>query len=275
MNLGPTINTSSTDAGPAISKDGLSLYFNSNRAGGFGDNDIWVSHRVTLGASWGIPQNLGPIINSGALEGVPALSRDGHWLFFNSNRAGGYGQNDLWASYRAHTHDDFAWEAPVNLGAGVNSAAFDAGAAFFENEEAGPPLLFFGSTRPGGFGSFDIYLSAALGDGTLGPAVLVPELSSMGNDQRPSVRFDGLEVFLQSDRFDTVGGADLWVSTRETLSQAWSMPVNLGPTVNSTATEQQPYIAADRETLLFASNRPGGLGGLDLYVTTRTKVHPR
>jgi hypothetical protein len=275
VNLGPTINTSSTDAGPAISKDGLSLYFNSNRAGGFGDNDIWVSQRASAGAPWGTPQNLGPVVNSGALEGVPALSRDGHWLLFNSNRAGGYGQIDVWGSYRSNIHDDFAWEAPVNLGEGVNSASFEAGAAFFENDEGGPPLLFFASTRSGGFGSFDIYASSVTPDGSLGPATLVPELSSSASDQRPSVRFDGLEMFFQSDRFDSLGGSDLWVSTRVTVSQAWSVPVNLGPTVNSTATEQQPYIAADRETLFFASNRPGGVGGLDLYVTTRTKIPGR
>jgi hypothetical protein len=271
MNLGATVNSGSSDAGPAISKNELSLYFTSDRPGGSGLNDIWVSQRASVDAPWGPPQNLGSIINTAAAnEAVPALSRDEHWLFFNSNRAGGFGLGDIWASYRAHTHDDFAWEAPVNLGAGVNSAFNDAGAGFFENE-GGPALLFFGSTRPGGQGGFDIYVSAAMADGTFGPASPVAELNSPANDQRPSVRFDGLELFLFSDDVGTLGGADLWVSTRETLSQAWSTPVNLGPTVNTASTDQQPYIAADRETLFFASNRPGGFGGQDLYVTTRTK----
>lgn len=277
INLGSAVNTASTDAGPALSKDGLSLYFNSNRAGGFGDNDIWVSRRASVDALWSPAQNLGPAVNSSALEAVPALSRDGHWLFFNSNRTGGYGNIDLWASYRADTHDDFAWETPINLGAGVNSPDFEAGASFFENDEGGPPTLFFGSTRPGAFGSFDIYQSALMSDGMFGAASLVAELSSQNNDQRPSVRFDGLEVFLQSDRVDlgSVGGTDVWVSTRETLADTWSVPVNLGSVVNSTATDQQPFIAADRQTLFFASSRSGGFGGLDVYMTTRSKVQGR
>jgi WD40-like Beta Propeller Repeat len=265
LNLGPTINSAYIDAGPAISKDALSLYFTSDRPGGYGSVDIWVSQRVTVDAPWGSPQNLGPIVNTGALDAIPALSRDGHWLFFNSTRDGGFGQLDLWASYRANIHDDFAWETPVNLGPGVNSAFADGGAAFFENDEAGPPMLFFASTRPGGFGGFDIYKSAVTADGTFGPATLVPELSSPANDRRPSVRFDGGEVFFDSDRVGSLG-SDLWVST------PWSTPVNLGMIVNSAADDNFPNIAADREHLYFASTRPGGFGGFDLYVTSRKKL---
>lgn len=92
----------------------------------------------------------GSIVNTAALEGVPCFSRDGHWMFFNSDRPGGFGSVDIWASYRAHTHDDFGWEAPVNLGAGVNTAAVDNAPSFLENDEGGPPLLFYGSNRPGG-----------------------------------------------------------------------------------------------------------------------------
>jgi Tol biopolymer transport system component len=272
VNLGATINTSSGEIGPAISKDGLSLYFNSDRPGGFGGQDLWVSQRASVDAPWGTPQNLGPVVNSGALDAVPSFSRDEHWLFFNSNREGGSGELDLWVSYRAHKHDDFAWEVPVNLGPGVNSEFNDAGAGFFENDEGGRPLLFFVSTRPGGFGNFDIDVVAATAAGSLGPPTLVPELSSAANDRRPSVRFDGREVFFDSDRAGSLG-SDLWVSTRETPEQAWSTPTTLGLTVNSTAEDLMPNIAADRKSLFFTSNRPGGSGGFDLYVTTRTKAH--
>jgi hypothetical protein len=118
---------------------------------------------------------------------------------------------------------------------------------------------------------FDIYVSAQAADGSWGPAVLVPELSSPLNEQHPSVRFDGLELFLDSDRLVTFGFRDLWVSTRETTLDPWSAPVNLGVTVNSAFIDQNPFIASDRETLFFASNRPGGLGNLDIYMTTREK----
>jgi hypothetical protein len=147
----------------------------------------------------------------------------------------------------------------------VNSAFADGGAAFFENDEAGPPMLFFSSTRPGGFGGFDIYKSAVTADGTLGPATFVSALNSTANDRRPSVRFDGLEVFFDSDRVGSLG-SDLWVST------PWSTPVNLGTIVNSAADDNFPNIAADREHLYFASTRPGGFGSFDLYVTARTRL---
>src|SRR5262249_50760756 len=162
------------------------------RPGGFGNQDIWVSHRASVDALWGIPWNLGTTVNTAALEAVPSLSRDEHWLFFNSTREGGIGQLDIWASYRVNVHDDFAWGSPINLGSNVNSPAFDGGADFFANDDGSSPLLFFVSTRPGGPGNFDIYVSALNKNGVWGPAALVPELNSTANDRRPSVRFDGL-----------------------------------------------------------------------------------
>jgi len=63
-NLGPTINTAVTETGPALSKNGLSLYFYSPRAGGVGGNDIWVSQRESANDAWGAPMNLGSMVNS-------------------------------------------------------------------------------------------------------------------------------------------------------------------------------------------------------------------
>ncbi len=271
MNLGPIVNSAFLEQGPAISKDGLSLFFAAGaQRGGFGLQDLWVSQRASADDPWGPPANLGPTINTKAVETVPALSRDEHWMFFNSDRPGGFGRADLWASYREHVHDDFDWQTPVNLGPGVNSAYLDQGASYFEND-GGVPLLFFGSDRPGGPGSNDTYVSAQLPDGSWGAAELVPELSSPYSDQRPVVRFDGLEVFLWSNRPGGFGDADILVSTRETVSDPWGAPVNLGPTVNSPQLDAQGYLSGDRMTLYFSSNRPGGSGGLDLYMTTRVR----
>jgi len=111
VNLGPLVNSTSMDRGPAISKDGLSLYFASNRSGGFGTTgeDIYVSQRETRDSEWGPAVNLGPTINTSFSEMVPALSRDGHLLFFASNRIeGSFGGVDIWVSRREDTHDDSA-----------------------------------------------------------------------------------------------------------------------------------------------------------------------
>ena len=272
MNLGPVVNSSSADQAPEVSKDGLSLYFQSERPG-FGAQDLWVSQRNSEDDPWGPPVNLGPVINSAAFESRPSLSRDGHWLFFSSTRPGGFAPGlDLWASYRDHVHDDFDWQTPVHLGPGVNLAASsEIEASYIENEDGGAPRLFFTSNRPGGIGAFDIYVSELLADGTWGTATLVPELSSTLPDQAVSVRFDGLEAFVVPGVPPLPGGFDLWVSTRETMFDTWSAPVTLGPVVNSSSADGSPHIAADRQTLYFESNRPGGSGGQDLWMTTRTR----
>jgi len=272
VNLGPIVNSPFNDFAPAISKNGLSLYFSSDRPGGLGPSDIWVSQRNSRDDPWGVPVNLGPPVNTLFGERAPNFSRDGHWMFFVSDRPGGVGGDDLWVSWRTNIHDDLGWQPPINLGAGVNSATFDAGATFFENDEAGTPLLFFGSTRGGGPGGEDIYVSAQTADGSFGPATLVSELSSPQADRRPTIRFDGMEIIFFSNRPGTLGGADLWASTRETVFDSWSVPVNLGPVVNSTSNEAPSYLSSDGRTLFVTSDRPGGFGGLDLYVTTRERV---
>ena len=84
------------------------------------------------------------------------------------------------------------------------------------------------------------------------------------------VSFNGLEAFLASGRPGGIGGQDLWTAVRDTVLAPWSVPENLGPSVNSAGIDQRPYIASDRRTLYFASDRAGGHGGVDLYMTTRT-----
>ena len=83
MNVGPLINLpGSSQTQVAVSPDGLSLYFQSDRPGGFGSSDLYVSHRDSKDAPWGEPQNLGPSINSAANEVATAISPDGETLFF-------------------------------------------------------------------------------------------------------------------------------------------------------------------------------------------------
>jgi hypothetical protein len=263
INLGPIVNSTSMDRGPAISKDGLSLYFASNRLDSLGGEDIYVSRRETRDDEWGPAVNLGPTINTSVNEFVPALSRDGHLMFFASNRQpGGSGGLDIWVSRREQTHDDFAWQPAENLGAGVNSAGQEEGPSYFENDDVGVPQLYFsgGMSRPGGPG---IFVSEQAADGSFGPAVVIPELSGLGNTQRPSIRHDGLEIFFTNSQ-------DLWVATRETVFDAWSAPINLGSPLNTELVDVQPYISSDRQTLFFASNRAGG-GPTDIYMSTRTK----
>jgi len=74
------------------------LYFHSNRSGGYGNNDVWKVQGS--GTSWGPPQNLGSQINTSSNEGSPTWTSDGKYMYFHSNKPGGYGSYDLyWARY--------------------------------------------------------------------------------------------------------------------------------------------------------------------------------
>jgi hypothetical protein len=270
IHLGPVLNSAFEEEGPEISKDGLSLYFYSLRPGGLGGEDLWVSQRPDPDAAWGPAVNLGHVLNTTANERAPAVSRDGHLLFFATNRPGGRGGLDLWVSRREHIHDDFGWEAPLNLGA-INSAGNDTGPTFFENDGTGTPQLYFVSNRPGGLGLADIHVSEQAPDGSFGAAVPVPELNSPQLETRPTIRHDGREIILTSQRPGGFGGSDLWVAVRDHGSDPWSAPENLGPTVNTSFAEGTPGLSSDGTLLFLHSDRPGVLGDDDLYVSVRTK----
>jgi hypothetical protein len=270
VNLGALVNSGSSELAPHLSKNGLSLYFASDRTGSLGGEDLWVSHRNSEDEPWRLPMNLGAIINTPSTDRSPALSRDGHYLFFATDRSGGFGALDIWVSWRPQTHDDFGWQPPVNLGAGVNSAATDAGPNFFENDTVGMPQLFLASNRAGGPGGLDIYVSSLIG-GTFQAPVPIAELNTAQNDLTPTIRHDGLEIIIASNRPGGAGSTDLWVATRNTVFDTWSAPVNLNSPVNSSSGESFPSLSSNRQYLFFNAVRPGGLGGSDLYVSSRSK----
>jgi hypothetical protein len=266
INLGATVNTASTEGCPFLSKDGLSLYFASNRSGTLGGLDIYVSHRTSADSAWGTPVTIGPTINSTASDRCPFITPDEKSLIFVSDRAGGAGNTDLYIATRTDTRDDFGWAAPTNIFT-INASSDEYGPWAFA-DAAGTLTLFFTSNRPGGLGGFDIYSGIRGANGVFGDPALVPELSSSVDDTFPLVRNDGLALFLASNRPGTLGGFDLWSATRSSTTAPWSAPVNLGPVVNSAANEQRPSISSDGTTIIFMSDRPGGFGGVDLYSTT-------
>ncbi|MDP7018960.1 MAG: protein kinase [Pirellulaceae bacterium] len=139
-NLGAIVNSSENESGPCLPSDGLTLLFASDRPGGFGGSDIWMSTRPSIDESWSEAVNLGPVINGVESEGSPDVSADGLALVFESRREVSHGVGDLWMSTR--TSIDEPWGEPVNLGAEVNTPTWDAGPEFAINDT----VLFF-STR--------------------------------------------------------------------------------------------------------------------------------
>jgi Tol biopolymer transport system component len=272
INLGDRINTPFEDRQPAITPNGLSLYFASDRPGGFGGYDLYVSQRATPNDPWGDPENLGPNVNTVSNERAPNFSPCGHWMYLVSDAPGGCGSFDIWVSWRPDTSNDFGWQPAVNLGCNVNSPDDDGGPFYFLDPNTRAVTLFLTSTRKTGLGQPDIYTSALRLDLTFGRAALLYELSTPSDDGRTTIRSDGLEVIFHSDRPGTFGENDLWSSTRETTQDAWSTPVNLGALVNSPQKDAEAALSADGTELYFNSTRPGGFGGRDLYVSRRERL---
>src|SRR2546428_8893340 len=130
VNLGAPVNSAASEMNAALSPDELSLYFVSTRAGGFGGADIWVSRRTSLDGPWGEPHNLGANVNGPGIDASPALSIDGHLLFFSSDRPGGRGSNDIYVARRADKSNDLGSGPAVNLGPDANTARLEAGGVY-------------------------------------------------------------------------------------------------------------------------------------------------
>jgi hypothetical protein len=242
------VNSASDDSHPAISKDGLSLYFSSNRPGGLGDFDLWVVKRDSMDDCWKVEtlRNLGPVVNTSAEDVAPNLSTDGHWLFFHSKRGGGCYSGtvrELWVTHRRDADEDFGefgWEAPTNLGCamdngfGINQANADnAGPAPFEDQFGNLFLYFTRSLTPNNAALADIYVSTCAADlgtcntlGGWGTGNKVDSLSSPFRDTRMAIRRrDGLEMIFSTGRPGSLGSENLWDSTRATTMDDWLPPV--------------------------------------------------
>ncbi len=222
VNLGPSVNSSSTDYYPTVSSDGLSLYFYSDRQGGEGGGDIWISTRTSTSDLWGAAENLGPIINSAANEAAPCLSNDGLTFLFRSTRSGGFGSADIWLTTRP-TMDD-PWGMPMNLGPTINGPAWDCGVHL----SADGLYLFFHSSRSGGLTNFDLYLSTrkTREDEWSTPVNLGETINTPNNDFCPSLSADNRWLYFCGDTFGGpvrpggVGKADLWIVDVELIDSS-------------------------------------------------------
>ena len=198
----------------------------------------------------------------------PSVSTDGLSLYLDAGPlAGGHGGNDIWVSTREAIHEN--WSEPVNAGPLINSSYGDGN----PDISADGLTLFFNSRRPG-YGDRDILLTTRVttDEPWSEPLNLGPTINGSGFDAHPSVSTDGLSLFFASDRSGGHGDVDVWLTTRATTDEPWSEPVNLGPSVNSPSWDGDPDISSDGLKLFFRSDRPGGYGERDIWLTTRATI---
>ncbi len=271
VNLGSRVNSSDNEYDPAVSADGLELYFQSSRPGGKGDSDLYVARRASVQDEWQTAANLGPVVNSAAAEFGPSLSSDGLTLYFNSNREGGVGGHDVYMTTRQSRVSP--WTEPVNLGPIVNSK-FDEvnpnissdGLSLYFADPEGDNI----AGRPGGMGSTDVWLcTRASIDDPWGPPVnLKPPVNTGASDGSPEISDDGLLLFI--NRYQNRGTTDglffdIAVAARSTPQAPWGKPISLGAPVNGVSWDGNAELSADGRTLYFVSTRNNSAGYTDLY----------
>lgn len=148
-NLGGLINSDQWDSQPCLSPDKKDIYFASRRLGGYGGTDIYVSHLQTNG-KWGVPENLGPDINSAEDEQCPFIHADNQTLYFTSSYWPGYGDEDIFYVRRG---SNGKWGKPVNLGYPINTI-YREGTLFVA---ADGKTAYYASDRSDSKGGTDIY----------------------------------------------------------------------------------------------------------------------
>jgi outer membrane protein OmpA-like peptidoglycan-associated protein/tetratricopeptide (TPR) repeat protein len=149
INLGNKINTDQWESQPCLSPDKRDLYFASNRSGGVGGIDLYVSHLNSNG-KWSDPENLGPEINTSLDESSPFIHADNQTLYFTSNGLQGYGENDLFIVRKTANGN---WSKPENLGYPINTIHHE-GTLFIA---ADSKTAYYASDRSDGKGGLDIY----------------------------------------------------------------------------------------------------------------------
>jgi hypothetical protein len=208
----------------SVSADGLELYFMSTRAGGLGNEDLWVSTRQSPADPWGAPVNA-QALNSSYREAFPSISADGLTLYFSDffygpDRPGGTGGHDLWMSTRAVPNGP--WSTPVNMGAPFNSANQDVSLTISHDG-----LTFiFASDRPGGSGGYDLWMCTrpTLQDPWGPPVNMGPTVNSGSHDYYGNLSPDGRVLFFESNRSGSYAG---WMTTRKSIDHPWKPPALL------------------------------------------------
>ena len=254
QNIGSNINTVESEYFPSLTLDGKEMIF-TRRIKNFNE-DFFYSHKKM--DNWDIAKPMEGNVNTPQNEGAQNISQDGQWLVFTGcNRPDGLGGCDIYISYLTQQ----GWSEAINLGNKINTDQWESQPCLSSDKRD----LYFTSTRFGGFGGSDIYVSHLQSNGRWSePENLGPEINTAGNEASPFIHADNQTLYFTSNGLQGYGNNDLFY-TRKGPGGVWSKPINLGYPINTISDEGTLFITADGKTAYYASDRSDSHGGLDIY----------
>jgi outer membrane protein OmpA-like peptidoglycan-associated protein len=269
INLGPGVNSENNEYYPCITADEQTLLFTrlivDAQTPGRKQEDFYLSKKSE--AKWNEAQPVAEI-NTNKNEGAPTLSADGQMLIFTACEAAdgtwggtrqGIGSCDLFYSMKTPT----GWTPAENMGNTVNSNTWESQPSFSAN---GRTLYFVrGKRTASGIKEQDIYYSYLRETGDWSVPVKVPgRVNTPFEEESVMIHPDGHTLYFSSNGHSGMGGLDIFMS-RLLPSGDWDTPTNLGYPINTHKDENSIQVTARGQIALFASDRFGGQGGLDLY----------
>jgi outer membrane protein OmpA-like peptidoglycan-associated protein len=253
VSVGEGINTVDDEYWPSITADGQMLIFtrqakpgDQNRGDGIAQEDFYVSYLSDN--SWQKAINAGPPLNTRQNEGAQSLSSDGSYMYFTAcDRPGGLGSCDIFFSSRSKGR----WSVPLNIGSPVNSQYWESQPSV----SADGKVLYFSSSRPGGFGGKDIWCSVSDDKGKWSsPKNMGEIINTPGDEMSPFIHFDGKTLYFSSDGLPGMGGSDIYF-TRMKEDSTWSVPHNLGYPINTFSDETGLIIESGGQKAYYSSKR--------------------
>lgn len=257
MNIGGSINTKADEYFPSLTND-RSLLLYTRRLNKNADEDLFFS-QMTDG-KW---QQGGPVVsgfNSNSNEGMSSLVRNGRRIFFTAcGRPQVAGPCDIWEADLNPVSVEITNLKPVQ--GLVNSDRWESQVSV----SCDGNTIYFASNRSGGLGGTDLWCSERMDNGEWGaPQNLGAKINTSGDEEAPFITNDGRTLYFSSTGHTGMGEQDIFVTWKDANGQ-WTSPVNLGPPVNTAYRELGFFLSADGQTGYFASDRPNGLGGMDIY----------
>jgi hypothetical protein len=212
-------------------------------------------------------RNMGATVNSEAHDYCPLVTADGGTLYFTSRRQGTTGNlkdpmgqyfEDIYKSTRV----DELWGAATNVGAPLNTRVHDATVGISPD---GSSMIVY--RTQGDLVSGDLFEARVYAQQWQMPELMTSMINSASHEPSASIAPGGDEIYFTSDRPGGFGGRDLY-RIRRLPNGEWSLPLNLGPKVNTAHDEDAPFIHSDGLTLFFSSNGHSTMGGYDIFKTT-------